>query len=389
MAKPGDAVEAGLAQEMGPEQRALDLKNAIGGVHDAATDAKRAEDARSSKEEADALAALDAEKKAQIAKQPGFLGSFLSQLATGHDAEHPHIMTPLEELTKKREILGQLQAERSGREEKARTAALYDQNSDLTRNSERALKALGINPGPGYTASQFNDYKALAQLSGTQKHEAAQLLQQQARDNEAARNNRAQTAVEYARINAEKAKAQAAADKGRPIDERDLAQAAATKDLTGQVKDITNLQKNVGFSKVSQLLPHGWQFGAQREADEAREAAAPGAVAAVAPGARGLTPELIKEAGNRLRPHFFESDAEYEKRLGDVVKTAQQHSNTKLDALAASGANPREIADLRPPPAAAPAARPAPAGHVRVIGPKGETGSAPAGSPLPAGWRAG
>jgi hypothetical protein len=196
MAKPGDAVEAGLAQEMGPEQRALDLKNAIGGVHDAATDAKRAEDARYSKEEADALAALDAEKKAQIAKQPGFLGSFLSQLATGHDAEHPHIMTPLEELTKKREILGQLQAERTGREERARTAALSDPNSDLTKTSARALQASGIAVPSGYTASMFNDMKGLKDLTGKQQHEAGELLVQQHQAAEAARHNRNEEGIQ-------------------------------------------------------------------------------------------------------------------------------------------------------------------------------------------------
>ncbi len=255
---------------------------------------------------------------------------------------------PLKALMDRREALSKLRTDRAQQEEQDRGRAVNDPDSEITQTSRKLALANGVKTIPGFTASMLPDVLKLAGMSHAQQQDAQKLMLDQRREAEVERQDRARNSLDWAKLNADKADANAKAAAGKPIDEKTFAQAATTKDLPEQIKDINKLQADVGLSKFSRFLPHGLQFGAQEKLQNQIDAVAPGLIPAIAPNARGATPEMIKAATDRLTPKFFESPEEYAKKTGGLKDLALQRSNTKLDALAAAGANPAEIAQLRP-----------------------------------------
>jgi hypothetical protein len=323
---------------------------------------KQAADAKFAAEEkevADAVAEGNRQKGAANSFLPGFLSALVDPSGKMHAQQLEAAGNPLRELMQKREALGKLRTERAAGEEQDRARSLNDPDSELTKTSATALRSLGVPVPKGYTASMFEQMKGVAQLSGQQKHEAAQLIVQQGQAAETGRHNRSEEGIQRMNAQAALAAAGAKAAAGKPLDEKELTMLAAAKDLPAQLQHVKDLQKDVGLSAISRFLPHGYQVGKQRELDEAIEATAPGLIPAIAPNARGVTPELIKEATNRLQPRVFDTQGEFTKKTDELENLARQRANTHLNALAAEGVNPAALAQLRPAPQVQEGAAPA------------------------------
>ena len=169
---------------------------------------KQAEDAKYAAEEQEVKDAIAA---GHNVKGPNGLQAFMTALVSPDGSLRREQMAaqqaaagkPLQELMQRRELLSKMRADRGQEEERTRARSLSDPDSELTKASSTALRALGVPVPRGYTASMFNDMKAIAQLTGQQKHEAAQLIVQQGQAAEAARHNRAGERADNARIASE------------------------------------------------------------------------------------------------------------------------------------------------------------------------------------------
>lgn len=320
-----DVVQAALEEQgddMGGVQ-GLDLRNAISNVHDAATDAKRAEDARQAREEQEVRDAMAQTRAQQIAVQPTYLQNVASRLTTGKDAERPKIATPLEELQQRRELLGKIQGERQAREDRARGQALLDPNSDVTKTSAMALRAAGIPVPKGYTASMFNDMQSLGKLSGEEREKASRLILDQHKADEEKRQHNLENSRGWAEIHEREADRQAArlAPSKEALAKQQQTLDTATQAHAGLQEAGTKLRKLISKYGTSGGLTGPGRQELEQAVNEAaehglklRQASNPGAA---------LRPNAIEEERNLIfQPGFFQ-------QAGSAQAAIKNYLNTK------------------------------------------------------------
>lgn len=152
-----------------------------------------------------------------------------------------------------------------------------------------------------------------------------------------------QNYIESKKLELEKAKAGI----GKPLMEQDVGKLAAQKDAPEVIEHIRSLQHDVGLSGAAGAVTPEWlHFGAQRQLDNAVNAASGPLSVAAFPLARTESPELTKMVKEQM-PTGLQSSAAADTRLDEMLNNIKRASATKLQALAAGNANPAEIAALR------------------------------------------
>jgi hypothetical protein len=223
----------------------------------------------------------------------------------------------------------------------------------------------------------FEQMKGIAQLSGTQKNEAAKLIVDQHRDAEATRHNRAQEAVEWGRIAAEKAKAATKEGKTGKIPENMVPKVAALAESPDIYNQLEKAHNNIGPSALTGFLPPALQFGAQKDYTNLIKAnAGPGSLAAY-PAAKSESAELMKSFEDAL-PTGRLSDEKAHAIFDTLRNRANAQFTNTADTLEAGGTSPSELAQLRQTHEAA--QRRTPVGRT-------QEGAAPA-APAGGGWDA-
>lgn len=190
--------------------------------------------------------------------------------------------------------------------------------------------------------------KTIADLKGSQLSQTQEVMQRGFQNH-----------IELAKLAVERAKAGV----GKPLLEQDVGKLSAQKDAPEAIKHIENLQKDVGLSGyLGAITPEGMHFGAQRQLDNAVNAAAGPLSVASFPLARTESQELTKMVKEQM-PTGWQSSAAAHAKLKEMETNIRRASASKLGALAAGGANPAEIAALRI------------RDSVQVIGPDGSRGT--------------